>query len=238
MEEIMHKENNYHDGNKNLTAPSWDLSDLYKSIDDKKIEEDLINLEKLKDKPASPAIPSLIDQSVKSMRKISMLVDDLLNVSRTREAQLQLNKAVFNIADMIGGCCHDVRAVGKYQLIVHGDKDLQVDADESAIEQVLVNFVNNAIKYAPDSLEIVFNIGRVGDSVKVAVQDRGPGIAADKIPHLFERYYQVQSKGFNNSGLGLGLYISSEIIKKHGGQIGVDTELGKGSSFWFTLPLS
>lgn len=195
-------------------------------------------LEKLKDKPSSSAIPSLIDQSVKSMRKISMLVDDLLNVSRTREAQLQLNKAVFNIADMIGGCCHDARAVGKYQLKVHGDKDLQVDADESAIEQVVVNFVNNAIKYAPDSFEIIFNIGRAVDSVKIAVQDSGPGIAADKIPHLFERYYQVQSKGFNNSGLGLGLYISSEIIKKHGGQIGVDTELGKGSSFWFTLPLS
>ncbi|MGZ3754277.1 MAG: ATP-binding protein [Mucilaginibacter sp.] len=195
-------------------------------------------LEKLKDKPSSPVIPKLIDQSVRSMRKISTLVDDLLNVSRTRETQLRLNKTVFNIANMIDGCCHDVRAAGKYKLTVNGDKTLQVYADEGAIEQVLVNFVNNAIKYAPDSLEITFNIRRKRDSVSVAVQDYGPGIAADKIPHLFERYYQVQSKGFNNSGLGLGLYISSEIIKKHGGQIGVDTELGEGSSFWFTLPLS
>ncbi|HEY4195001.1 MAG TPA: HAMP domain-containing sensor histidine kinase, partial [Mucilaginibacter sp.] len=66
--------------------------------------------------------------------------------------------------------------------------------------------------------------------------DRGPGIAEDKLPHLFDRYYRADSEGAQYSGLGLGLYISAEIIRRHGGDIGVDSEPGNGSTFWFTLP--
>jgi len=113
-----------------------------------------------------------------------------------------------------------------------------VYADEHAIDQVVVNFVNNAVKYAPDSVEIVMVVENLGDKAKISVKDSGPGIAEEKIPHLFERYYQAQPAGFNNSGLGLGLYISSEIVRRHGGEIGVESELGKGSSFWITLPLA
>ena len=74
---------------------------------------------------------------------------------------------------------------------------------------------------------------------KVSVIDKGPGIAAEKKQHLFERYYQADNNGSMNSGLGLGLFISAQIIKKNnGGEIGVDSEPGKGSAFWFTLPLN
>ena len=71
---------------------------------------------------------------------------------------------------------------------------------------------------------------------KVWVKYKGPGIDPEKVPHLFDRYFRVDSGGIQYSGLGLGLYISAEIVKRHGGQIGVDTALGKGSSFWFTIP--
>ena len=81
------------------------------------------------------------------------------------------------------------------------------------------------------------SVEKLDKMAKIMVADTGPGISPDKIPHLFERYYQAQPGGFNNSGLGLGLYISAEIVKKHGGQIGVSSELGKGSTFWFTIPL-
>jgi len=73
---------------------------------------------------------------------------------------------------------------------------------------------------------------------RVSVTDKGPGIPPDKVPHLFERYYRVDSVGMQFSGLGLGLYISSEIIKRHGGHIGVESEPGKGSTFWFTVPVN
>jgi PAS domain S-box-containing protein len=194
-------------------------------------------LEKLKDNPTSPIIPRLIDQSLKSMGKVSTLVDDLLNVSRSRDSQLQLNKSKFNIAELLDNCCNHVRVAGKYTLNISGDRSLTVYADEHAIDQVVVNFVNNSVKYAPDSLEIFMTIEKMDDSVKIAVRDTGPGVPPEKIPFLFDRYYQAQPAGFNNSGLGLGLYISSEIIRKHGGEIGVDSIVGVGSTFWFTLPL-
>lgn len=193
-------------------------------------------LERLKGDPTSPVMPKLIEQSVRSMQKVSALVDDLLNVGRTRVSELKLNKSIFSVADMLNACCNHVRVEGKYTLTIAGDTTLKVYADEHAIDQVVVNLVNNAVRYAPDSLEIILSIAQKGDTIKIAVTDTGPGIGPEKIPHLFDRYYQAQSMGFNKSGLGLGLYISSEIIRKHGGQIGVDSEPGQGSTFWFTLP--
>jgi signal transduction histidine kinase len=73
---------------------------------------------------------------------------------------------------------------------------------------------------------------------QVSVQDFGKGIPAENIPHLFERYYRVDTSGIQYSGLGLGLYISAEIIERHGGEMGVESEIGKGSTFWFTIPLN
>jgi len=195
-------------------------------------------LEKLKDNPTAPVVPKLIDQSLKSMRKISTLVEDLLNVSRSQQSHLTLNKTEFVMAELLNNCCSHVRVTGKNELILQGDLHLKVNADEHAIDQVVVNLVNNAVKYAPDSLAITMKVEKIGDSVKVSVKDTGPGIDPEKIPFLFDRYYQAQSAGFNNSGLGLGLYISAEIIRKHDGQIGVDSTLGQGSTFWFTLPLN
>jgi PAS domain S-box-containing protein len=194
-------------------------------------------LERMKDDPSPVMLPKLIDQSNKSMQKISTLVNDLLNVSRTNEQKLQLNKTHFNIADLLDSCCTHVRVAGKYTLTVEGDKQLEIFADEHAIDQVAVNLVNNAVKYAPDSLEIILTIENLGDAVKIAVKDNGPGIPADKLPRLFDRYYQADNTGFQSAGLGLGLYICSEIVKRHNGNIGVDSELGKGSTFWFILPL-
>jgi signal transduction histidine kinase len=167
-----------------------------------------------------------------------MLVEDLLNVSRASEKQLKLNKTTFNIAEMLNACCNHIRVAGKYNLIVKGDAGLEIYADEHTIDQVMVNLVNNAVKYAPESLDIILTIEKEDDMAKISVTDFGQGISADKLPRLFERYYQADSSGFQNSGLGLGLYISSEIIKRHGGKIGAVSELGKGSTFWFTLPLA
>jgi signal transduction histidine kinase len=77
----------------------------------------------------------------------------------------------------------------------------------------------------------------MGNMVKISVRDTGPGINSSQIPFLFDRYYRVNHEGSFYSGLGLGLYICSEIVKKHGGTIGVESEIGQGSEFWFCLPL-
>jgi PAS domain S-box-containing protein len=195
-------------------------------------------LDKMKDNISAEMLPKLIMQSRKSMQKISTLVDDLLNLGRLQQRNLQLNKTTFTISEMLNASCNPISVAGKHVFYISGDKELQVYADEHRIEQVIVNLVNNAVKYAPDSNEIVFFIQQLNDIAKISVKDNGPGIPRDKLPHLFDRYYKVDHAGYQGSGLGLGLYISSEIIKRHNGEIGVESELGRGSTFWFTLPIN
>lgn len=194
-------------------------------------------LSKMKENLSEAMITKLITQANKSLDKFIVLIDDLLNASRANEGQLHLNKSFFTVSRLIDNCCYYVRLDGVYSITTEGDLEIQVNADEARIEQVIINFINNAIKYAPESKEIKIKIERLPQEVKVSVIDKGPGISTDNIPHLFGRYYRVDSGGTQYSGLGLGLYISSEIIKKHNGQIGVESEIGKGSTFWFTLPL-
>ncbi|QQL49498.1 PAS domain S-box protein [Mucilaginibacter ginkgonis] len=195
-------------------------------------------LSRLKDKPDSPMLPKMIDQAAKSTNKVTTLIDDLLNATRMNEGQMTLNKTNFSVAELLDGCCTHVRLEGKYQLVFEGDRDLEVFADEQRVDQVIVNFVNNAVKYASESTEIFLKAEREGDHAKISVRDTGPGIPKEKLEHLFDRYYRADHTGSQYSGLGLGLYISAEIVKRHGGEIGVDSHLGQGSTFWFTLPLS
>jgi two-component system phosphate regulon sensor histidine kinase PhoR len=194
-------------------------------------------LSRMKDNPSHKMFPVLIDQSNKSLDKVSVLIGDLLNSSKITEGHLQLNKKEFVISKLVNDCCSYIRNEGTHSIITEGDLDLTVTADPDRIEQVIVNFVDNAIKYSPDSKEIYIEIQKIDGYARVSVSDKGPGIPSEKLPHLFDRYYRVDTSGAQYSGLGLGLYISSEIVKKHGGYIGVESEQGEGSTFWFTLPL-
>jgi PAS domain S-box-containing protein len=171
-----------------------------------------------------------------SITKLGALVNDLLDSTKISKGQLNLNVSRFTISKLVENCCTHIRSEGKYTLTYKGDADLKISADEQKLEQVLVNLVNNAVKYAPASKEIVVAVDELADKVRIAVIDQGNGISKDKLPLLFESYYQVKESSINTHGLGLGLYISAEIIRKHGGEIGVESEIGKGSTFWFTIP--
>lgn len=195
-------------------------------------------LERLKDDLNHNMVPRLIDQAGKSMDKIDTLVNDLLNINRISEGQLSLDKTTFTIADMLQNCCNHVRVTGRHEIIVSGDERLQINADEHRIDQVVVNFVNNAVKYAPNAKQIFIIVEKLEREAKITVRDTGEGIPKELLPYLFDRYYRADYKGKTYSGLGLGLYISAEIIKRHGGNIGVDSVVGEGSSFWFTIPLN
>lgn len=194
-------------------------------------------LNRYRDNMQHPMVIKLIDHANTSVTKITGLIDDLLNTTRTKEGQLHLNYKSFNLYEMLETCCSHIRMREKYRLILQGSKDIFIEADEARIEQVVVNFVNNAVKYAPDQREIHISVEKTEGKVQVSVKDFGPGIPADKIPYIFDRYYRADYSGVQYSGLGLGLYISAEIIKKHRGEIGVNSELGAGSTFWFTLPV-
>lgn len=194
-------------------------------------------LHRMKDNLSVSLAPGLIEQSSKGMDRIAELVEDLLDVGRISEGGLQLHKNIFTINNLLKDCCHHIRAVGRHELILDEQENVEVFADEHRIEQVVVNFVNNAVKYAPNSLNIYLVVEVIENFVKISVKDEGPGVVPEKLPYLFERYYRADSNGHKVSGLGLGLYISKEIINRHGGSIGVDSQIGNGSSFWFTLPI-
>ncbi|WDF45556.1 ATP-binding protein [Chryseobacterium sp. KACC 21268] len=193
-------------------------------------------LQRLRDKPTHEMVPRLIDQSANSLEKLNKLVDDLLNIHRVTGGHLELSKEWFTVSEMLNVCCDHVRIDGKHDLVVKGDLNAKIYADEHRIDQVVVNFVNNAVKYAPHSKTIELIVEQLSDAVKVSVKDYGEGIDPQVQPYIFDRYYRASHKGKGYSGLGLGLYISAEIIRKHGGEIGVESQLGGGSSFWFTIP--
>jgi len=184
---------------------------------------------------SSEKMQSLIGLAGKSVEKVSGLIDNLLDSNQLAEGGIPLHKTLFNLSELIESCAAEVFRDDQSQLLITGDKDLSVNADKERIEQVIINMLTNAVKYAPGSKEIAINLEKITDTVKVSVTDKGPGIPAEKTPYLFDRYYRVEDS--RQPGLGLGLYICAEIIAKHEGKIGADSEVGVGSTFWFILPL-
>ncbi|RYG18842.1 MAG: PAS domain-containing protein, partial [Chitinophagaceae bacterium] len=193
-------------------------------------------LDRLKDKLPADA-ERLITSSKKVVDKVTALVDDLLNISRYTEGKLQLKKTVFKPWQLLETCCAHVRADKSHLLILEGDKDLEVYADEHRIDQVVTNFVNNAVKYAPKAMEIYLKVEKIENNARISVKDNGPGMPSEQIPHLFDRYWRADRSSRDYSGLGLGLFICAEIIRNHHGEIGAISEMGTGSEFWFTIPV-
>ena len=113
-----------------------------------------------------------------------------------------------------------------------------ISADKNRIEQVISNFLSNALKYSPEGKEIRIAAKSNGKTLKLAVKDQGIGIPKDKAELIFDRFFRVDESSNHFSGLGLGLYISAQIIERHAGKIGVDSELNSGSEFWFEIPLN
>ncbi len=181
-------------------------------------------------------VENLIRLSNNSINKLSHLLEELLNDTKISEGQLQLKKSSFRISEIIDDCRRMVEIIGSHELQTQGDLEITVFADKQRIEQALINLVNNAMKYAPQSKSIQIQVEHTGTETVLSVKDHGPGIPAEKLPHLFKRYYRVDTGGIQFSGLGLGLFIVSEIIQRHGGTLGVDSTVDQGSRFWFTIP--
>lgn len=194
-------------------------------------------LQRSNDRLSEETRARLLDQAIKSLEKLSRLINDLLDTSRIEQGQLKIEKSSLSISELFDDCCSTLAQNTSRKIIFESDLDLVVEADNQQVGQVMVNFITNAIKYAPDS-DIKIKASKINNNeIMISVQDNGPGIPEQKLAHLFDRYYRTDYKGQKFTGLGLGLYISADIIKNHGGRIGVESTSGKGSKFWFTLPL-
>lgn len=180
----------------------------------------------------------LIIRAGKSLDKVVDLIDDLMDMGTINQGLFKLNKTRFSPTLLMRDFAAELKNAGHYTLEFSGDTDLYVLGDFRRIEQVLLNLANNAMRHAPKSALIKLDIRRQADTVKISLIDQGPGIDPELALHLFDRYFQAGHRNFETTGMGLGLYISSQIIGQHGQTLQVESELGRGTCFWFILPLA
>ncbi|MBA3723572.1 MAG: PAS domain-containing sensor histidine kinase [Candidatus Levybacteria bacterium] len=171
--------------------------------------------------------------------RLTNIINDLLDVNKIEAGKLELHKKKFDLDALVKKVVVDFQyTVDTHSIIKAGKINELVYGDESGIEQVLANLITNAIKYSPKADKVVLNILTDKRNAIVRVQDFGFGIAKNDQERIFERFYRTSDKEKNNvSGFGLGLYISSEIIKRHHGKLWVESMTGEGSTFIFLLPL-
>ncbi len=174
------------------------------------------------------------------LNKLIVLISDLLDVTKIEGGKLSLSQEKFDINILVKELVEELqRTTERHALLIEGEISRLVTADRDRTGQVLTNLISNAIKYSPHSKKIIIKINEDHDHIKIAVRDFGVGIPEDKQDKVFEQFYRVSGpKEDTYPGLGLGLYISSEIIKRQGGRIWVESTVGKGSTFYFTLPFT
>lgn len=184
-------------------------------------------------------LSALVEKANNQLNRLERLIEELLDVSRLNAGKMTYHFEDFEFMPLLTECLENARES-------YPAKDFQLDsegsvivfADRHRIEQLLTNLLNNAVKYAPDT-QVVKVICRTSEGLlEVAVQDYGIGIAEEHLEHLFERFYRVDGNALQFQGLGLGLFICAEIVRRHGGEIRVESTLGSGSVFFFTLPVS
>ncbi len=196
--------------------------------------------------------PSLSDQQrdfletvARNGRHLLELINELLDLQRIAAGRMELKPDAVDLAALLTETTGSVQAqVQKHRhalVVTPPSPGLRVQADRGRVRQVLLNLLSNAIKFTPDGGRITVAAGPVnggaGSEVRIAVTDTGIGIAAEDQPKLFQEFSQLDASASRKyEGTGLGLALSRRLIELHGGAIGVESEMGKGSTFWFTLP--
>ena len=176
--------------------------------------------------------------------RLDRLVNDLLDVSRARVDRLDLHPVPADLAALVGEAVLEQRQANPSRLLAFqspADWRVPILADADRIEQVVTNYLTNALKYSPEDCPVAVGLDVEEEHVRVWVRDQGPGLLVEEQERIWEPFHRVQGievQSGSGVGLGLGLHICRTIIERHQGQVGVESAPGKGSTFWFTLPLS
>ncbi len=173
------------------------------------------------------------------LNRMTNLINDLLEITKIEEGKMSFNKDLFNFEELVFDTVEEIqRTSASYKITVSGSAQKEIFGDRNRIEQVLINLITNAMKYSRDGSKIIVSISKEKDKVMCSVKDFGIGIPEEKQSQIFERFFRVGEDDKLSGGLGLGLFIAKEIVKKHGGEINVKSKLGHGSTFTFTLPVN
>jgi PAS domain S-box-containing protein len=184
-------------------------------------------------------IAGMLERAGKQLAKMTTLINGFLNVARLEDGKIPMEKKRVDMAVLLKEVAESILPdVASHHLVFAPVAEIWVDVDKDKIEQVFNNFISNAIKYSPLYSDIYIACVIKGDHAYVSVRDEGMGIALQDQEKLFDRFYRVEGQDARTiAGFGIGLYICKEVVERLGGQIGVVSTPGKGSTFWFTLPL-
>lgn len=175
----------------------------------------------------------------RQINKMNILIGDLLNLAKIQTGRFEFRREHFDAQDLIDETVESIQATAvAHRIVIKGQITKEIYADRDRISQVLVNFLTNAIKYSPNTNKIIIRLEEDKDEVKISVQDFGIGIPKRDQDKVFERFFRVDGVDEKTyPGFGIGLYVSAEIIRRHNGKIWVKSEKGRGSTFYFTLPI-
>jgi signal transduction histidine kinase len=192
--------------------------------------------EKKKDEKSSVVLEKMDRQ----INKLTMLIGDLLNLARIQTGRFEFRNEYFAIDDLLKETVESLQGTTeKHRIKIQGKTKKKVYADRDRVSQVLINLLTNAIKYSPKADRIIVHSKTDRNNVTIAVQDFGIGIPKRDLNKIFDRFFRVEGADEKTyPGFGIGLFVSAEIVARHGGKIWAESEKGKGSTFYFTLPLS
>jgi len=178
-----------------------------------------------------------LNTSSRSVERLDSLISDLLDASKLQSGRMQFNFTEFNFMKIVHNSVEAVQeTTDTHTITLSGEAELTVKGDFFRLEQVLINLLTNAIKYSPSSNAVSLNVTVAEGFIKVAVADTGIGVKEEDHEKIFDRFYRSDNAQFSFQGLGVGLYLSNQIVQEHHGAIWVESEEGHGSVFYFTIP--
>jgi signal transduction histidine kinase len=178
-------------------------------------------------------------KAAESIKRLSELIGELLDVSKIQNGKLGLNITEFDFNEMIFTAIEGIQyASPGYTIHRSGIINQLVKGDKERLQQVVINLLSNAIKYSPDANVIDIKIEEKKGEVTVSITDKGIGISEANIGKIFGRYYREEERATHFQGLGIGLFISYEIVQRHNGILWVESKLRKGSTFYFKVPIN
>ncbi len=196
------------------------------------------NLQILENKMNGDTRLEFVNKTLRQVNKLSDLISDLLDVSKIQAGKLEMNKTIFDIIPSLREVIENIQQTSPdHQISLTAPSgSLMAMADKDRIEQVIINLLTNAVKYSPNASNVNVEVLEKDEMIMVKVSDYGIGISTEDLDRIFTRFFRVRGLASTFSGSGIGLYISSEIVNKHGGKIWVESVEGKGSVFYFTIP--
>jgi len=196
-------------------------------------------LERVLRKNGSIKEAAMISKMDGQLNRLTSLIGDLLDVTKINSGRLQFNDRKFEFNTVVAELVEDLQRTTQNHVLKTAYSDpVEIFADEERIGQVITNLITNAIKYSPGTDRIDISTEIVGNEIKFCVKDYGIGLSKENLKKVFEQFYRVTGDMQHTfPGLGLGLYISAEIIRRAGGHIWVDSIEGAGATFCFTLPI-